>query len=602
MKILFLILFINQTIKCKQIEIQKKIIVVRDDISDYYEDYKADVEEFANFLVQNFPRGEIIFTFFESFEILVPILEELHQMRLKNQMGYKNMMITRDEEMDDLEFNKMIDEHFLIYENEKNFFINNVKENFKNLHKHINTDYLLLSQNFFQNDQKFIVMDISMSQGDVHKLGGGVSIIVLSQDDQEAKTKEKLVKIVYKPSSLEMDYLITGNSSKLKEHPLNENRSFFEIINSSFLNSKNSQLETYLIIPMPIDKSIESPSYGYLEFIKSDSTPIESLKKKIPEIISEEVPIWLKNKETEYFEIDSKWKEIEPNETNIFTESENSDFSFQNGIILAVIKMLNSNDLHHENVLVRNKKIILIDLENSLSYKDKAFETALNLNHGGIIYNLQFCLTGDFYFNYKNDKNEIVTDALMTIGGFCKRFFNENRKSDSDDFQLIYEQVENGYQSFFDYFIENPGVFDEILPSLENVFIRDVALKTQDFLELKNGKSLEKIKEILKMRLKNDNYLSNFVNEISEDLFNGFVPSFYFNTSEKFIYDSNNQKYLINKQNIENEINFYIEKTPLEFFKERLQVMNKKEYKTEVQNSIEEIKKVLKVNDELILL
>lgn len=137
------------------------------------------------------------------------------------------------------------------------------------------------------------------------------------------------MKIVYKPTDLDIDFRIVGNTEGPVRRILalgSEEKSFLELVNENAPRSHH--LATYTIFPAATTTNVKSAlegAYGYLEFIEYNSN---------------------------------------------VDEEHRPSFFFQMGQLTAIACALSMKDVHADNVILRDGKPHLIDLEICLTEKN----------------------------------------------------------------------------------------------------------------------------------------------------------------------------------------------------------------------------------------
>ena len=200
------------------------------------------------------------------------------------------------------------------------------------------------------------LVQISGTGSDLHK--GGQQVLFLTFDT----TSGSRVKLVYKPSDLESDCLIVGDSIALgKVDPVffGSTKSFYELINEEIKKRPDYDatqkkgpflLPTYKFLPKNYGSSINisdlRKSYGYIEFVSSEKE---------------------KANYTGSYGIGNAQVY---SDYNIKDEADVSKiagkFYTLVGQITPITTLLSMADVHHENVITHNYEPYLIDLEVSL--------------------------------------------------------------------------------------------------------------------------------------------------------------------------------------------------------------------------------------------
>ncbi len=119
-----------------------------------------------------------------------------------------------------------------------NFYSLNYWEGLIHLFTSLESDMHILKQTLLKDKEDYEISAITILNSDIHKKAGGVKILEFKKAGGE-----DAVKIVFKPSSISMDYAITANTSRIGKvvskilQPngnIKKFRSFIEIINMGF--------------------------------------------------------------------------------------------------------------------------------------------------------------------------------------------------------------------------------------------------------------------------------------------------------------------------------------------------------------------------------
>lgn len=304
--------------------------------------------------------------------------------------------------------------------------------------QHLIDDESYIQRVFLTEPKPIELDDYSPADSDVHKTDGIVAVLTLI-----AKTTKKTppFKIVYKPSSVLIDWLITGkvkdqcsgikvdvndklytlcnlariespniekylstdandpedkrsfhnlilNIRQAYKTPVEERevKSIFEMLNDSESNEK-LRIPTYKILPieslpssnqnkanepaktLDFDSEKETnehmldrlgSSHGYAEFLDSHCAVAVDPHKIIIEAKSQD-------KRNLSMQLDEKLKQQIWDKDAWFTKDDMKNYSVIIGKILEVVKLLLSTDFHEENLIVKDKKPHIIDLENTFN-------------------------------------------------------------------------------------------------------------------------------------------------------------------------------------------------------------------------------------------
>lgn len=391
--------------------------------------------------------------------------------------------------------------------------IHNIKEALDRIYD----DNEIISKIFFpdseeNSNKKISLTKIMMKDSDPHRKGKIVFCFELSINNID-KT------IIYKPSSVLIDFLLLCDFKKIDSLSLREkiknnygeylNKSLFELINDVLCeNNMYAKISTYLIYPMKKNNN----EYGYIEYISHLNR--SNLKKhKIFLMASPNDEKYEKSNQDCLFLYKDKTGDIyylydnEENKTTKFlidnallkneifdqllTKNINNPYEYcddekcdaileitskrnhtrkislpnnlviEAGLIAAMAWLTGMNDAHSENVLLSKNFSIyllyLIDLENSFMPNTNIIKTMLfDIQNGGL----------NFLKNFSTPKEEHVKIFLQALQCVLSEKF----------IKIALEWLKQ--------------------PLLENVHVRVVPLKTQDFInkgKLLIGKKLQNI-------------------------------------------------------------------------------------------------------------
>lgn len=232
------------------------------------------------------------------------------------------------------------------------------------------------------NEQLVRLIGIQSTGSDFHK--GGQQVLILTFDlfvvitDNMGDTSPMggTLRVVYKPSDLEADCLIAGNSAAVNAvHANFQAASLFEILNTLIEAEKETKprlqtLPTYKILPYNYGSSLHAvggalpirTSYGYVQFLEHKHAPGRNIWNYYP-----------------FGESDFK---IFPTQDAVAISKQ---FYQQAGELVAVASSFSILDMHIENVIVSRYQCNLIDLEISVTLPVvNAKTTSLFDGQGGI--------------------------------------------------------------------------------------------------------------------------------------------------------------------------------------------------------------------------
>ncbi|MFZ0456162.1 MAG: DUF4135 domain-containing protein [Ignavibacteriaceae bacterium] len=252
----------------------------------------------------------------------------------------------------------------------------------------IDNDWSDLENIFFPKWNLMELRDIIATGSDTHKQGKSVVILIFfgkrklpagpisvgaSIRNYLTVASTKLLKLVYKPSDLTLDYLLVGDTNKVSNAytgplPNIPGGSLFEIINSQILNNHlnpdaafagkpDPVLPVYPILPKNSGSILNA--YGYLKFLKhrpkAESTGPATFKVKL---VNKERP---------------KWDWIALNNDELI------NYYRIFGWFCAIGLNFGIADAHNQNLIVHNRKPYLIDNEISFKWRcDAISKTGLH--------------------------------------------------------------------------------------------------------------------------------------------------------------------------------------------------------------------------------
>jgi hypothetical protein len=238
----------------------------------------------------------------------------------------------------------------------------NFQNNIRTACQRIQTNWTDLDKTFTpDNGQITQLLKIESTGSDFHKGGQQVLIltfhlfIAIADNMGDIYPLEDTLKIVYKPSDLEVDCLLAGNTVAVNAiHPNFQQASLFEIINELILQEKpnNSHLQTlptYKILPYNWGSSLNygannnlpiRNSYGYIQFLEHRHAPGFNILNYYP-----------------FGQSDFK---IFPNQN---APQIARQFYQQIGELVAIASTFSIIDMHIENVIASRYQPHLIDME-----------------------------------------------------------------------------------------------------------------------------------------------------------------------------------------------------------------------------------------------
>jgi hypothetical protein len=230
-------------------------------------------------------------------------------------------------------------------------------ENIKLACERIRADWNDIAAAFFGGRTISSLVKIRTTGNDFHK--GGKQVLILTFLLGDSST----ARVVYKPSAVEMDCRILGDSDVFGlvqprgipgQAAFSQHESLTEIINGLRTSTAGDgvaarPLPTYRILPY--NRGSIPDSYGYLEFLTHNPVPAEQSPWKIGDAITGMDPAgqdWI-----------------------VATEDEERAFYHDYGMLAGLALAVSITDLHYQNVIVHGGRPHLIDLEDALKHPMK---------------------------------------------------------------------------------------------------------------------------------------------------------------------------------------------------------------------------------------
>ncbi len=430
---------------------------------------------------------------------------------------------------------------------------------------------------------------IESTGSDFHK--GGVQVLILTfaldyiipltLNSFKINPFSNRLKIVYKPTDIEVDCLIAGNSAAVNRiHKEFQVKSLFEIINELIgckksdnerLNERLKELPTYNILPYNYGSSLvrapggELPireSYGYIQFLKHEHAPRDSFYgyrfgcgygasdfKIFPDQDAEKI-------------VKNMYQQI--------------------GELLALASSFSMIDLHLENVIVSGYQPYLIDMEICLTRPISALDqTGLFGSHGGITHSERRSRYGGGYVITGQNGDKLLVPRGISTPKQNKLWTTlPNREVNpaapapchamlnglEDGFELLFEVVSTSMDLFEAWFRRLKKVVVRVLPyntqfletSLRNIYNEfnanmpnyyQTAYLVDYTTEYYNYKGrLDAIKddpEGYKISIPEPKFLALHGDYINQDYQNCDIPSFYHRIGSRNIMNSAGTKILL---------------------------------------------------------
>lgn len=221
----------------------------------------------------------------------------------------------------------------------------------------IATDWNSIGAAFFPGDTITRLSEIRTTGSDFHK--GGKQVLILSFWLEKA---DGLGRVVYKPSSVEIDCRIVGDSAavnRIKPEGYTQPTSLTELMNRHSRRQKNrftsAPLPTYTVLPYK-RRSVKE-AYGYIEFLTRE--PVV----KGPFAVFTDI----EGKQADTVSSMSK-RDVRRSDWVVASGKREQVFYHQGGRLLAMAYAVSVSDLHVQNVIVHGKHPCLIDLEDALKH------------------------------------------------------------------------------------------------------------------------------------------------------------------------------------------------------------------------------------------
>lgn len=216
----------------------------------------------------------------------------------------------------------------------------------------VNTDREILIRLFFPGATDLEIRTIKSSGADTHK--GGKQVLFLTFDLQNAQgAPPTRGELVYKPSDVELDYRICGDSAALtaasnQHNPIGPEQGLVERVNR-YIANEAERLPTYRILPRFPGSQLEEEggalpiarSYGYIEFLSSNP-PRQS---------------------NGLFDDRATDRDVAASDWLCANKQELAAFFRTWGRWMALARLFSWGDLHEENVIAHRKRPWPIDFE-----------------------------------------------------------------------------------------------------------------------------------------------------------------------------------------------------------------------------------------------
>ena len=401
----------------------------------------------------------------------------------------------------------------------------NFERNIKQACERIHADQAMLTilyQDLFEDDFAILHLSKIKSTGsDFHH--GGQQVLILTFDVVESVDygppigvlpRRGTLRVVYKPSDIEVDCLIAGDSAPVNRALGNQfmAASLFEIYNTRLQAMKTANpaftglpLSTYRVLPRNYLSGVGNPAplpireaYGYIEYLDND------LSGTAPQVFG-----YYPFASSDYLIFRSD------DETAIVT-----DFYRREGALCAVAGSFSLHDMHIENVRVMSRLPHLIDLEISLTSAVSEIESTLLLGRLGGITGINVDAQ-DFVWHVENPD----TQGQAYLGRKYEDNYYQNRlwRSTADGRkQMVPIDRPNLVRGFNDGMSvlragQQNGDFNAWFARLDNVLVRYTPYGTSEFknvrtqifideVERDRGWTLQEAQQEYLIRLLTDKY------------------------------------------------------------------------------------------------
>lgn len=392
------------------------------------------------------------------------------------------------------QFREMINGYFDIYYN-----------NLSSIYEFIIEDLTKISAVFFKNQsEKPILLSVLPTNSDRHNIKMVTSFISLQIDQQ-------IINIVFKPSSVLIDFMITGdvfNFCKTNESLENEyfsficsristkpnKMSFLQIVNN---NLPDSTIKIYKILPIENFSSSASPSEriifarGYIEKLSNlnEEYSIENAKEELKntnrDILNDD-----KSHSDFFFNHFKNWLQNRPEK---LTPEKLGLLWRDIGILTATLTLLASTDHHIENVLItKNGELVLIDLEATFRMRDSTKYIDIDKHYLLSVWACFHKNVGGFNFmvnrqvlstqvHYERKNGQFFTSFVAVPNKV--RYFPQNYPEKLTGIRYD-TKFDDGLKKFHEFLGQTSFIDWFRSKILDIVIIREIPLGTQQYVDL----------------------------------------------------------------------------------------------------------------------
>ena len=361
----------------------------------------------------------------------------------------------------------------------------NFQNNIRTACQRIQNNWADIQATFAPSGELRRLRKIKSSGSDFHK--GGQQVLILTFEMFAVATPDDAgstdaVRVVYKPSDLEVDCLIAGNSAAVNAvHDQFQTSSLFEIINTLIATARtnNPQLQdlpTYKILPynrgslLNANNAGQLPigtSYGYIQFLEHRHDPGKSIFN--------------------YYPFGASDFKIFPKQDAVAIARQ---FYQLVGQLVAVACTFSILDMHIENIIVSQYVAHLIDLEICLIRSiDNVANTAMFGNKGGIT---GVTLDGPD-FNWVQRVTRVKGQNVLDLVRDMKQGEKQNRLWTMEPLAVVNPSASGCanslFQGFLDgFFVMGRGAAGNEMAAwfqrLDNTVVRYIPYGTGDFTQV----------------------------------------------------------------------------------------------------------------------
>ncbi len=217
----------------------------------------------------------------------------------------------------------------------------------------VEKDMPLLKDAFLSGISNPKLTDLIFTDSDPHKRGKTVVILEFTGDDQKKR------RVVYKPSQVQTDAMIVGNTSKLSlvDPEYKKNMSMAEIFNQY----ADHKIPTYMVLPRKDNNSsIDIDNhYGYVEFIQQNP-PLKFSLDDLNDVDKSQRQLVIDRAIADHL---LAGLNVDNCDFILRTQEQCERYSYVCGLTTAMILAVGAVDMHHENMIIAKGLPFLIDLE-----------------------------------------------------------------------------------------------------------------------------------------------------------------------------------------------------------------------------------------------